>query len=88
MLQAQAAGEEPETAEGPSLDRFVGQLTGRVSLWQSVPHVQQCVGTFIPMSGKVKYFTIKALSAGICSRREQLSPRRQQPKDRVKQEKQ
>ena len=31
MLQAQAAGEEPETAEGPSLDRFVGQLTGKVS---------------------------------------------------------
>lgn len=28
-MRAQSAGEEPEMADGPSLDRFVGQLTGK-----------------------------------------------------------
>lgn len=28
-MRAQSLGEEPEMAEGPSMDRFVGQLTGK-----------------------------------------------------------
>ena len=31
-------GEEPEAAQGPSLDRFLGQLSGKVRIWEALPN--------------------------------------------------
>ena len=37
ILQAESMGEEPEAAQGPSLDRFLGQLSSKVHILLSRP---------------------------------------------------